>query len=36
MKVEFNPDPSLVKWAILAVLIICGANLDELMIMVGV
>ena len=28
--------PGLVKWAILAILIICGANLDELMILVGV
>ena len=36
MKVEFSPDPGLVKWAILAILIICGANLDELMILVGI
>jgi hypothetical protein len=35
MKLEFTPDPGLVKWVILAILIICGANLDELMILVG-
>ncbi len=35
MKIEFNPSPELVKWVILALLIITGANLDELMILVG-
>ena len=35
MKIEFSPSPELVKWAILALLIVGGANLDELMILVG-
>jgi hypothetical protein len=35
MKIEFNPSPELVKWAILALLILCGAHMDELMILVG-
>ncbi len=36
MKIEFTPSPELVKWAILAVLIISGTQYDELMILVGV
>ncbi len=36
MKIEFNPSPELVKWAILALLIITGTQYDELMILVGV
>lgn len=35
MKIEFTPDPTMMKWLILALLIIAGANMDELMIMVG-
>ncbi len=35
MKIEFSPSPELVKWAILALLIIGGANYDDLMILVG-
>ena len=35
MKIEFTPNPELVKWVILALLIIGGANYDDLMILVG-
>tara|TARA_Y100001970_G_scaffold268369_1_gene359549 strand:- start:113 stop:223 length:111 start_codon:yes stop_codon:yes gene_type:complete len=36
MKIEFTPSPELVKWVILAVLIISGTQYDELMILAGV
>lgn len=35
MKIEFNPSPELVKFVILACLILAGAHYDDLMILVG-
>ena len=35
MKIEFNPDPAIIKWLVLALLIISGAHYEELMLLVG-
>jgi len=36
MKLEFDPDPSLVRWVILVLLIVCGVNYDKLLLLGGV